>query len=135
MLEAKPQLKLLQRPAEFDQMEPIEVDKVYRLPVPTYATKDRLRYTIQEKGGDFEQSCPSFISVKCPKQAQPYIEVRCSGPHAMPQKQLYDLEFIASDNQEHNVENVAPFSLAFDLQPRINLLSFDVQSPIKYSIG
>ena len=54
MLEAKPQLKLLKRPAEFDQMPPMQIDLVYKLPVPTYTTKKRLRYQIQEKFTDNE---------------------------------------------------------------------------------
>ena len=54
MLEAKPQLKLLKRPAEFDQMPPMQINQVYKLPVPTYDTKERLRYQIQEKGSDDE---------------------------------------------------------------------------------
>ena len=44
MLEAKPQLKLVSRPAEFDSQNPLMVDQVYKIPVPTYATKNRLRY-------------------------------------------------------------------------------------------
>ena len=54
MLEAKPQLKLVERPAEFDAPEPMQVDRVYRLPVPTYAAKNRLRYQVHEKGTDYD---------------------------------------------------------------------------------
>ena len=69
ILEAKPQLKLLTRPSEFDQMPLLEIDQVYKMPVPTFATKKRLRYQVYEKGTDDEQSCPRFITVKCPKMA------------------------------------------------------------------
>lgn len=78
MLEAKPQLKLVSRPQEFDSLTPLKIDQTYKLPVPKFATKNRLRYQIHEKGTDDEQSCPSFIKVKCPKQAQPYIEIKCN---------------------------------------------------------
>ena len=126
-------MKLLQRPTEFDEMPPLQVDQVYKLPVPTFTTKKRLRYQIQEQNSEEEQSCPNFITVKCPKQAQPYIEVKCN-PHDLPEKRRYDLELISCENIEHNVENVQVFSLEFDLKPRLELAVFDVDSPVRYRL-
>lgn len=99
-INAKPKLRLVERPAEFDNIPELQANKTYHISVPTYETKNKLRYIVQDKDGDSTDL--DFIQVKCPKNQKPFLQVNHTGK---PAKEIYNLELISSDYRQH-VEDV-----------------------------
>jgi hypothetical protein len=72
ILEAKPVLKLLQRPEEYDEERIFQVTDTVKLPVPKYSTKNKLAYRVVDRD-DENQVTPHFVTVHQPKHTFPYI--------------------------------------------------------------
>ena len=71
ILEAKPTLRLSERPSEYDSETIYKVNEVYKLPVPTYKTKNKLTYTVS----DSEGAVPTFLTAIIPKHSSPYLKL------------------------------------------------------------
>ena len=127
VLEAVPQLRLKNRPAELDEPQLFKVSQVHTLPVPTYESSNLIRYTVVEKD---EELAPEWISVKAPRSTPPYIEIKCT---QVPSKAKYEFELTASDYKQH-VENVQPFTVEFDMRPSITLETNELPLSVNYGL-